>query len=44
MDQSFTKTTDEVTAHFSVDENVGLSEDQIKRGLEKYGPNGECDL
>ncbi|XP_076453278.1 sarcoplasmic/endoplasmic reticulum calcium ATPase 1-like isoform X2 [Babylonia areolata] len=39
MDQAFTKTTEEVTAYFGVDENVGLSEEQVKKNLEKYGPN-----
>jgi len=41
MDQAFSKTTEEVTAFFGVDENVGLTEEQVKKNLEKYGPNGE---
>jgi Ca2+ transporting ATPase len=41
MDQAFTKTTDEVISYFGVDENTGLNEDQVKKSLEKYGPNGE---
>ncbi|XP_059169891.1 sarcoplasmic/endoplasmic reticulum calcium ATPase 1-like isoform X1 [Physella acuta] len=39
MDISFTKTTEEVCAHFGVDENTGLSDEQVKRNTEKYGPN-----
>ncbi|XP_070204858.1 sarcoplasmic/endoplasmic reticulum calcium ATPase 1-like isoform X1 [Littorina saxatilis] len=39
MDQAFSKTTDEVLAYFGVDDNVGLNEDQVKKNLEKYGPN-----
>ncbi|KAH9518641.1 Sarcoplasmic/endoplasmic reticulum calcium ATPase 2 [Bulinus truncatus] len=39
MDISFTKTTEEVCAYFGVDENVGLSEEQVKKNTEKYGPN-----
>ncbi|KAK7483697.1 hypothetical protein BaRGS_00025018 [Batillaria attramentaria] len=39
MDLAFTKTTEEVTAYFGVDENVGLNEEQIKKNFEKYGPN-----
>ena len=41
MDQAFTQTAEEVTAFFGVDENVGLGEEQVKKNLEKYGPNGE---
>lgn len=44
MDQSFTKTTEEVLAYFGVDENVGLTEEQVKKNFEKYGPNGEFRL
>ncbi|XP_025091372.1 calcium-transporting ATPase sarcoplasmic/endoplasmic reticulum type-like isoform X2 [Pomacea canaliculata] len=39
MDLSYTKTTEEVLGYFGVDENVGLNEEQVKKNLEKYGPN-----
>jgi len=39
MDNAFCKTTNEVMLYFNVDEEVGLSDEQIKRNLEKYGPN-----
>lgn len=42
MDNAYTKTTDEVCQYFGVDENIGLTDDQVKRNTEKYGPNGEC--
>lgn len=41
MELAFTKSVEEVCAHFSVDENVGLTDDQVRRALEKYGKNGE---
>ena len=41
MDQAYTRTTDEVTAYFGVDENVGLTDDQVQKNSEKYGANGE---
>jgi len=39
MENGHTKTCEEVLLHFNVDEEVGLSEDQVRRQLEKYGPN-----
>lgn len=39
MDLAHTKTADESCAFFGVDPNVGLTDDQIKKNLEKYGPN-----
>lgn len=44
MDLSYTKTTEEVLGYFGVDENVGLNEEQVKKNLEKYGPNGKSRL
>ena len=41
MDDSHTKTTEEVVNYFKTDEHTGLSDEQIKRAQEKYGPNGE---
>lgn len=39
MEQPFTKTVEEVTAFFGVDEETGLTDDQIKKLRDKYGPN-----
>ncbi|XP_056005069.1 calcium-transporting ATPase sarcoplasmic/endoplasmic reticulum type-like isoform X3 [Ostrea edulis] len=39
MEDAHTRTVEEVFEHFKVDEDSGLSDDQTKRGLEKYGPN-----
>lgn len=41
MDNAFVKSAEEVCQYFGVDENVGLSDDQVKRNTEKYGPNGK---
>lgn len=41
MDLAHCKPVEEVAAHFSVDETVGLQDDAIKKSLEKFGPNGE---
>lgn len=41
MEAAHSKTTEECLAYFGVNENSGLSPDQVKRHLEKYGPNGE---
>ena len=42
MDLAWTKSTDEVLKYFDVQEDNGLSDSQIKRNQEKYGPNGKC--
>ncbi|XP_027718622.1 sarcoplasmic/endoplasmic reticulum calcium ATPase 1 isoform X1 [Vombatus ursinus] len=39
MEAAHSKTTEECLAYFGVNENSGLSPDQVKRHLEKYGPN-----
>jgi len=39
MDLAHTKTADECCTFFGVDSSVGLTDDQIKKNLEKYGPN-----
>uniref|UniRef100_A0A3B3VSS0 Calcium-transporting ATPase n=1 Tax=Poecilia latipinna TaxID=48699 RepID=A0A3B3VSS0_9TELE len=41
MENSHTKSTAECLSFFGVNENVGLSPDQVKKSLEKYGFNGE---
>jgi len=39
MDASWTRTPEEVLKYFNVTEDRGLSDDQVKRAQEKYGPN-----
>ena len=39
MEHAHTKTCEEVLQHFQVDELTGLSDEQIRRNQEKYGPN-----
>jgi len=39
MDLAWTKSSEEVLKYFDVDEEKGLSEAQVKRAREKYGPN-----
>ena len=40
MDLAWTRTNDEVFKYFNVDEERGYSDEQAKKALEKYGPNG----
>uniref|UniRef100_A0A8C7DM50 Calcium-transporting ATPase n=1 Tax=Oncorhynchus kisutch TaxID=8019 RepID=A0A8C7DM50_ONCKI len=39
MDNAHTKSSSEVFENFSVNENTGLTLEQVKSNLEKYGPN-----
>ncbi|XP_038158014.1 sarcoplasmic/endoplasmic reticulum calcium ATPase 1-like [Cyprinodon tularosa] len=39
MDNAHTKSASEVLEHFGVNENTGLTPDQVKVNLERYGPN-----
>ena len=41
MENAHTKSTTEVLENFGVNENTGLTLEQVKTHLEKYGPNGE---
>lgn len=41
MENAHAKTPVECLAYFSVNENTGLSPDQFKKNLDKYGFNGE---
>ncbi|TSY98078.1 Sarcoplasmic/endoplasmic reticulum calcium ATPase 1 [Bagarius yarrelli] len=41
MEDAHTKSASEVLKHFDVNENTGLTTDQVKLSLEKYGPNGK---
>lgn len=42
MEAAHSKSTEECLAYFGVSETTGLTPDQVKRHLEKYGPNGKC--
>lgn len=42
MEAAHAKSTEECLAYFGVSETTGLTPDQVKRHLEKYGPNGKC--
>ncbi|XP_035826972.1 calcium-transporting ATPase sarcoplasmic/endoplasmic reticulum type [Aplysia californica] len=39
MDIAFSKSTEDVCKFFGVDDQVGLSDEQIRKNTEKYGPN-----
>lgn len=39
MEASHTKSVEEVLDFFNVDETAGYTDDQVKAGIEKYGPN-----
>lgn len=41
MENAHTKSATEVLDNFGVNENTGLTVEQVKVNLEKYGPNGE---
>jgi len=41
MDLAWTKSSEEVCKYFDVEEDKGLSDAQVKRYQEKYGPNGK---
>lgn len=41
MENAHTKTASEVLENFGVNENTGLTLEQVKINLEKYGPNGK---
>ena len=40
MDASYLSSTEEALEHFKVNEDQGLSEQQVRKALEKYGRNG----
>lgn len=44
MEAAHSKSTEECLAYFGVSETTGLTPDQVKRHIEKYGPNGKCPL
>lgn len=41
MEAAHSKSTEECLSFFGVSETTGLTPDQVKRHLEKYGPNGK---
>ena len=41
IDYPWTKTKEDVAAFYNVEETKGLTEERVKRDLEKYGPNGK---
>lgn len=41
MENAHTKSVSEVLKYFEVNENNGLTPEQVKSSLEKYGANGE---
>lgn len=41
MENAHTKSSTEVLDNFGVNENTGLTQEQVKVNFEKYGPNGE---
>jgi hypothetical protein len=44
IDYPWTKTIEDVTDIYSVDQNTGLSEERVRRDFEQYGPNGNTNL
>jgi hypothetical protein len=43
MDYPWTKTKEDVTHHYDVDEDIGLAEERIRRDFEHFGPNGNLN-
>jgi len=41
MENAHTQKPEDCLAYFGVNENTGLSPDQFKKNLEKFGHNGE---
>lgn len=41
MENAHTKSAGEVLDNFGVNENTGLTVEQVKVNVERYGPNGE---
>lgn len=41
MEDAFSKTSEEILKHFGVSENLGLSQEEVKKNRLKYGPNGK---
>lgn len=41
MEMAHAKSVDETLRYFSTNPERGLSDDQVKKAQEKYGPNGK---
>lgn len=44
MEDAYTKKPSECLAYFAVSETTGLSPDQVKKNLAKYGYNGKIHV
>jgi len=44
MEDAHTKSVEEILSFFNTDEETGLTDEQIQRAQEKYGPNGRLPL
>ena len=42
MEDGYMKTWQQCCDYFNVGVERGLSPDQVKKNLDKYGPNGKC--
>ena len=42
MEDGYMKTWQQCCDYFNVNVERGLSPDQVKKNLDKYGPNGKC--
>ena len=41
MEYPWTKTKEEIANFYDVDEAQGLTEERVRKDLERYGPNGK---
>ena len=41
MEDGYMKTWEQCCDHFGVSVDRGLTQDQVKKNLDKYGPNGK---
>ena len=41
MEDGYMKTWEQCCDHFGVNVDRGLTQDQVKKNLDKYGPNGK---
>ena len=44
IDYPWTKTIEDVTKQYDVNEEVGLSEERVREDLARYGPNGNLRI
>ena len=44
MEDAHTKSVEEILLFFNTDDEAGLSDEQIQRAQEKYGPNGKLPI